>query len=341
VVSLALCVDAASGDTPARWNGAPAAGPCERAPAAPAWLDRMQAGLYRRMCLTAARFDGLFGSARFDDEYEATHGSVALGALWSERERMDAAFRFRLRARLPQLSERFDAFIGRDDPEEHATDDRDDLDALPRQFGHEDDDAVLLGLGYRRPARGGGRFDADIGTSLGSSGGPYVKGRYRLVLPFFRRNVLRLRETLFWQESKGAGTTTRIDLERLLGDRLLARWTGSATVAESTRGVRWFSSATLYQNLGQGRALAYQADLSGESRHAVPVASYGLRIVFRRRILREWLFLELRSSIAWPRDTRLEPRARDLGAGATVEFWFGGHETAGMTRAISAHARRE
>ena len=87
--------------------------------------------------------------------------------------------------------------------------------------------------------------------------------------------------------------------------------------------MEWLSSVTLYQNLGHGRALAYQAGASGESDGEVPLKDYGLRLIFRRQIFREWLILELRSSITWPRETLLETRERNLGVGAAVEMQFG------------------
>lgn len=298
-------------------------GLCTDKPGGPAWLDRMQAGLYRTMCLSAARFDGFFGNARFDDEYQATYGSIVVGALWDERDQWDPSLRFKVRLRLPQLSERFNAFIGRVDPEEQVTELRDDFDSLPRQFGRRDDDAVLFGLGYSQPGRGGGYFDSDIGVKLDFPMDPYVKGRYRLALPFLQRNMLRLRETIFWQDSEGLGTTTRVDLERLLAEQWLVRWTGSGTLTENTEGIRWFSNATLYQNLGSNRALAYQAGISGESDRDVAVADYGLRVIYRQRIHREWLFLELRSSLTWPRETPLEHREPNWGAGVGLELLFG------------------
>ena len=289
-----------------------------------AWIDRMHAGLYRTICLSAAGFDGFFGNARFDDEYQATHGSVAVGTLWDQRDHWDPSIRFRAQVRMPQISERFSAFVGRVNPDEYVTDLRDDFDTLPRQFAGEDDDAVLLGLGYRQPGRGGGHFDASVGVKLDWPLDPYAKGTYRLALPFLKRNILRLQETIFWQESEGRfGATTRIDLERLLGEAFLVRWTASGAFTQETEGVRWFSSLTLYQNLGNGRAFAYQGAISGESDQEVPTADYGLRVIYRRRIHLEWLFLELRSSIAWPRDTLLKPREADWGAGVALEMLFG------------------
>ena len=302
-------------------NDAP--GLCEDKPGGPAWLDRMQSRLYRTMCLSAARFDGFFGNESFDAEYQATNGSLSIGTVWDQRNHWDPSVRFRLRARLPQLNKRFNAFIGRSDFEEEVTGSRDDFDSLPRQFGRQSDDAVLLGLGYSQPGRGGGYFDAGIGAKLAFPMDPYVKGRYRLALPFFERNVLRLSETLFWQDSEGFGATTRWDLERLLSEKFLARWTSSGTLSQKSDGIRWFSTTTLYHNLGGGRALAYQAGISGESRRDVPIIDYGLQLIFRKSIFKEWLFLELRSSITWPRETLIERRERNLGVGVALEMQFG------------------
>ena len=284
----------------------------------------MQAALYRSMCSTAVWFDGFFGSARFDDEYQATHGSLAVGALWDERDHWDPSVRFRINMELPQISDRFNAFVGRVDPDEFVTEQRDDFDTLPRQFGREVDDELLFGLGYSQPRRRGGRFDFSVGTQLASPKDVYVKGTYRIAVPLLARNLLRLRETIFWEESENLGATTRFDLERLFTDDLLARWTGSATFTQETEGVRWFSQVTLFQNLRDGRALSYQVGITGESDSEVSITDYGLRVIYRRNIFnRDWLFLELRSSVTWPRENLLERRESSMGAGVALEMTFG------------------
>lgn len=297
---------------------------CRDKPQGPAWIDRMHGALYKSMCFTAVWFDGFFGSARFDDEYQSTHGSLAVGALWNERDQWDPSVRFRLQMTLPQMSDRFSAFIGKVDPDEFVTERRDDFDTLPRQFGREVDDDVLFGLGYRQPGQRGGYFDAGVGTSLGAPDEPYVKGAYRIAVPLLKRNLLRLRETVFWESSEGPGATTRFDLERLISDDFLARWTGLATVTRETEGVRWLTNVTLFQNLGVGRAISYQVGMTAESGREVAITDYGLRVIFRRTIFdRDWLFLELRSNLTWPRENVLQSRDRVWGAGAAVEMMFG------------------
>jgi len=297
---------------------------CHDKPPGLAWIDRMQEAFYRTMCSSAVWFDGFFGNARFDDEYQATHGSVSLGALWDERDHWDPSVRFRVQMNLPQMSDRYSAFIGKVDPDEFVTEQRDDFDTLPRQFGRESDDDVLIGLGYRQPGSRGGRFDAGVGVSLGSSLLPYAKATYRIAVPLLARNLLRLRETVFWEDSERLGATTRFDFDRLVSDDFLARWTGSATFTQETEGVRWFSHVTLYQNLHDGRAISYQAAITAESDRDVSITDYGLRVIYRRTIFdREWLFLELRTGVAWPRESLLERRESVWGAGVAVEMMFG------------------
>ena len=109
----------------------------------------------------------------------------------------------------------------------------------------------------------------------------------------------------------------------MLADDFLVRWTGSGTFSQETEGVRWYSTATLYQRLGNGRAMAYQAAISGETDRDVEIVDYGARVIFRRQIYREWLFLELRTSLTWPRDSLLEDREPNWGAGAAIEMQFG------------------
>lgn len=303
---------------------ADAAEVCQDKPQGPAWIDRMHGALYKSMCYTTVWFDGFFGNARFDDEYQATHGSLATGVLWDERDQWDPSVRFRVQMTLPQMSDRFSAFIGKVDPDEYVTEQRDDFDTLPRQFGREIDDEVLIGLGYRQPGRRGGYFDAGVGTSLDAPDEPYVKGSYRIAVPILEHNLLRLRETVFWEGNEGLGATTRFDLERLISDDFLARWTGSATVTQETEGVRWLSHVTLFQNLGVGRAISYQVGITAESERDVPITDYGLRVIYRRTIFdRDWLFLELRSNLTWPRESSLERRQSVWGAGAAIEMMFG------------------
>ena len=57
------------------------------------------------------------------------------------------------------------------------------------------------------------------------------------------------RETVFWQNSEGFGTTTRTYLDRAISDTLLLRWANLGKYTEETIGLEWYTQLTLFQSL--------------------------------------------------------------------------------------------
>lgn len=287
-----------------------------------AWLDRLHKNLFRFTCSSATWFDGLFGNRRYDEEYRATHGSVLVGVRWDERDRFDQLFRFKVRLYLPQLNESLHAFIGRSDREDFIAESQSDLYMLPEQFNRRDDD-VFVGFGYKEPMRKRGSFDADVGVRLRFPMDPYVKGSYRFVRPIGERDLLRLRETVFWQKSERLGTTGLIEWDRILAQDYLLRWTNSGTFSQNTEGVRWYSTLTLYQLLSDERAFAYELGANGSTDREVPLTDYGAAVIYRQRIWRDWLLIELRAGVDWPREELAEERRANLNAGLAFEMRYG------------------
>jgi len=289
----------------------------------PAWVDRMRLRLSQAACASSAWFDGFFGTERRYEDYRATYGSVSLGTLWDERDGFDPRLRFRIRLQLPQADERLNAFIGRVDREEFVTGREEEFDALPSRFGQEDEDELLLGLGWSSPDRRGSWFDSDVGVKIALPLDPYVRGSWKLVHDFSKSTLLRLRESAFWRNTEGFGVTSRADLDYVLEPGLLSRWTAVATYSEESLGVDWYTTLTLFQSIDEIRAFAYQVSYSGETDREVPIKDWGVQLIYRQRISREWLFVELRSSVTWPKDEPQEPREPNWGVGIAIEMLFG------------------
>lgn len=290
-----------------------------------AWIDRLHSNLFRLTCSTASWFDGLFGDRRYDQEYRATNGKLTVGSLWSERDGFNKILRFHARLYLPQLSKRFHAFIGRVDPQEFISESKQEVYGLPSAFGRNLDDSTLLGLGYSEPLTKNGSFDADTGVHLQFPLDPYVRGSYRFARPVGARNLFRLRETVFWENTEKLGTTTRLDWDRVITDNHLLRWTGSGTFSERTQGMRWYSTLTLYQvlSLPKQRALAYELAASGSTDAPEPLGDYGATIIYRQSIWRDWLMLEARAGVDWPRDVPSAPRTPNPNGGLAFELRYG------------------
>ena len=297
------------------------------------WIDTIPEKLYTLTCSPVSWVDGLFGNDRFDDEYQNTHGHLTLGGLWDQQSGFRRVTRAKVRVYAPQISERFNAFIGRIDDDDFFL--RDETSSseqtassqpstvpTPEAFDRNIDDSTLLGLGYNEPLKKRGSFDADVGVRVRFPIDPYVRGSYRYALPLGERDLLRFRETIFWQDTEGFGTTTRLDWDRVLTDNFFTRLSGSGTFSQNTIGMRWYSTFTLYQVMRHKRALAYELKSYGATDSEVPLQNYGATVIYRRSAWRDWLWVEVRTGIDWPRYVMAEKRTSNLNAGLTFEIRY-------------------
>jgi hypothetical protein len=287
-------------------------------------LERVRRNLTLTACASSAWLDSLFGDQIRYDEYRATNGSVSAGALWSRYDGFDPRLRFRVRLQLPQWNEGLAAFAGRVGEENFISDTESDFEALPtRQFGTLEDDSILLGLGYSNPHRTGNDFDVGVGVRLDLPLDPYVRARYEVVRAFADHYVFNAREAVFWQNSEGFGTTTRINIDRAINERLLLRWGNVGKYTEETNGLEWYSQLTLFQRVNDRMGFAWQGQIEGQTDNSVPLTRYAARLIVRRQMTPEWLFLELRAGVGWPRFKLDEARVASPELGVAFEMQFG------------------
>jgi hypothetical protein len=152
---------------------------------------------------------------------------------------------------------------------------------------------------------------------------PYAKATYRHNFIFDDATALRARQTVFWRDSRGFGETTEIDFDRLVTPRLLIRFDNTATLAEDEERIEWASALIAFQSLGARRAISYSGFVTGIANTDVPVRDFGFELRYRRQTFRKWLFLELRSSLTWPKETLEEEREINPGVGIGFEMYFG------------------
>lgn len=288
-------------------------------------IDRAHDGMFRAVWRSAMRVDRWFGSEESEAAYLKTSGSIAPSLLWDEYDGFQPRLRFQVDVPLPQLNERFHAFIGRVNRDEYVTESEPGSGAIAQQYGPTEDDDTLFGIRYRDPTDGG-HWDADAGLRLRSPLDPFVKGSYRFMKGSSDTTLYSFRETLFWQNSEKFGVTSRVDIEKIIRDLWLVRWTGSATISERTEGVRGYSSLTALRGLPNRRAIAGELFIQGEMDDDVPLRNYGMKLAYRRSIMRSWLVLESRVSLTFPKEYTWQEREPTFGVGIGVEMFFGTDE---------------
>ncbi|HEV8580881.1 MAG TPA: hypothetical protein VGX68_17585 [Thermoanaerobaculia bacterium] len=297
---------------------------CRQAPPAEGELiEETRQVLEETFCGATLWFDGLFGGEADVRSARQTSGRVELSTLYTEFEGIDVKGRLRLRYDLPNLERRVNIFLGRDDRDEFVEDRREGFAVRSSVFGLETQEKWLAGLGYSPPGRWASKVDFRVGARVKSSPEVFAQTRYRRNVFVGSREVWRFRETVFWENREGFGSTTSLDFDHVLRRDLLLRWGNVGTFSESTEGVTWRSAALAYHNLRQYRAVAGELFVRGATRAEVKLQEYGTRAIYRQPVGKPYLFGELVVGYTWPRFERDEPREGSAMIGLGIELLFG------------------
>jgi hypothetical protein len=207
---------------------------CDQQPAQDKVPEKMQSGVHEFSCRAVRWIDGWFGDSR-DFEEESVGGKLSLGMSWNQFEGGKAKARYRVRSDLPNFNSRWDAFFGRVEEESFVNDTETQQESAFRDgIAGADDPEWLLGLGY--DDRGGSKngWDYSVGLRLRTPIRTYIKARYRKERQMGPNVEVRFRQTFFWRDGTGFGTTSHIDTARVLSSDNLLRWELVGTYSEST-----------------------------------------------------------------------------------------------------------
>jgi hypothetical protein len=286
-------------------------------------LDETRRLLEETFCGANLWFDGLFGGEPDVENARNVSGRVELSTLYTEFDGLDVKPRLRLRYNLPSLERRVNVFLGRDDRDELVEDRQEGFAIRSAAFGLETEEQWLAGLGYSPPGRWGSKLDFRVGGRLKTAPEVFAQARYRHNLFQGISNVWRLRETVFWENREGFGSTTNLDFDHVLSRNLLLRWGNVGTVSESTEGMTWRSASVAYYNLHRQRALALEVFLRGATQADVKLSEYGTRAIYRQPVGKPYLFGDLIVGYTWPREQRDQPREGSTMVGLGLELLFG------------------
>ncbi len=298
--------------------------PCRATGEKGQWIDAVQRGTEGAVCRIALWFDGLFGDDRAVQERDGVFGWMLLSVRREQGRSIDPGVRFRAKAPFPMLERRLSLLVGRAHEDDLVRDDRDAFSALPQAFREAGDQDWLLGLGWS-PIKGDKhKLGFDGGAKIGRGLDPYVKAYYRSRWFVGDKSLVRTRPVIYWRDGEdGFGASTAIDFDRILGDRFLTRLGVSGVHDRSTQGIEWRPSITLFQGLRAGQAIGYQISAFAETDAPVAVERYTALAIYRRRIGREWLYLDLRPGISRVRETPEQARRSALELTVGVELRFG------------------
>jgi len=163
------------------------------------------------------------------------------------------------------------------------------------------------GAGVRREIK-----SEDERWYLGTDGGlkfaglntsPFVRARGSYAA-LFEQWHMKAAETVFWFNSTGVGETTQVDFERRINEPNLFRATTSATWLNNRQSFDLRQDLAIYQKVDERTAMLYQASVIGTSDASAQshVTDYVLLMLYRHRLHREWMYLEISPQLHFPQE---------------------------------------
>lgn len=246
--------------------------------------------------------DRFFGDDRIEDDVSGTRVRLALGVDWNRAEGPSLLTRFRARLDLPKTVRRLqlivDSFSETDELLERVP-----IDDALRESKPD------TGVRYIFRDEGPVRLSADAGARLGGNPQTFGRLRARLVVPMDPWEF-RLIQTAQWYSQDGLGLVTEGRWSRRLGDNWLFRVASRLGWYAERDGVTPSQSFT-WLRVGRGgwghriAASAEWPDVPGGER-----ASYRLVYGHRRRVFRDWLFIEAAPGVDFSEVRDYEPNPR-------------------------------
>jgi hypothetical protein len=287
-------------------------------------VDRTQQSVYEVVNASSMWFDSFFGTPGNDAGQNVRQGSVRLGTQWDERDGVKLRARFKARLPLPAMRERGRLILGRGDADDFVDGtSTGTADSLPNQFNDFEDDDWLLGVGYSKGGSLSRGFDLGVGLKVATPLEPYVRVTYRWNHAFNDAWLWQLRPRVFYQSQRGQGGSLNSILDYAVNSAWLLRSWIILSAEDEIAGMGWENNLIAYQSLTNKTALSYSIYAAGQTEDEVTLHDYGFELRFRRRIAREYLFLELSTGISWPRYLVEERRESNFGFGIEFEMQFG------------------
>lgn len=289
------------------------------------FVDELRSQSHTRLCNTAGWLDGLFGDKyRFNGE--DFRGKISLGFRQDEFDGFEPRLRVRIKTDLPNVSQRFSAFLGRVEEDSYISNtevDKDRLNNVGLRSTNDDESEWLFGLGYRNPNKDSNGFDYSIGAKLSSGLSPYAKVAHRYLFKSGNKHYWRTTQTGFWRRQEGFGVSSRLDYTYILGDRDIMEWDTNVKYTREAKQWEWISSTVWHHEFTRTTGISSRMYVRGEEENPVSVPEYGITFTYVRPFLRDWMTIETGVNFRWEKEKEEDRYENAIRLGVQIEMQLG------------------
>ena len=270
-------------------------------------LDKSRDYLSQGFLNLSTRIDSFFGEERIFDESRKNFLRVYSNLTFQKSRGIDFNVQVQAKVILPALERRLHLLIESDDTPPGAVDQTNTIQTLSGAPPLDTPKGFRAGMQMQ--------FADTPHWNISTDGGIRIHGF--LPDPFVRERIIRTQDTELWEfrlthsgywfAKTGAGAVLQFDADRRLQENRLFRSRSVATWSDHDQEYAFEQSFFLFQPINVDNALAYQLSLFGFSQPNTHIDSYDISVKWRRRLHREWLYMEIQPLLSWPRDRNFRP----------------------------------
>jgi len=284
------------------------------------WVDTHKEYVDTRIEKATLWVDGFFNDPNY--EAEAAYSQIRLRPEYYYRKEQGSKgkFRFRARINLPNLGRRASLIAGAEDED---------------SFDDSADDSSTDGvLGLQFFMKESSRWNTSFTAGMKFNDFAFFLGpRFRFRDTVGEKGSYRFTQTIRWQTNNYWQFNSRLDLNRLISDRLYfrqtfdGRWRGEEA---DEKGYRTRVSSYVTQNLTPASGIQYEFSTIFHTEPDTHVYKYVVQLRYRKQTSREWLYYEIVPLISFDKeyDYKFNPGIRlrlefFFGKSAARQFWRG------------------
>jgi len=262
------------------------------------FLDQTQSLASDSANALANRLDRFFGVQRSD--IEAAYSALRFTTIqsWNDIDGYETGVRLRGKVHLPRINERISLIFSEEDGDgtnyfsQNAA-------SISQQ------ETTRMNLEVNLTEESAHRLFFRFGVRSGLKG--RVSMRYRYEPDSDTSTENRFTQSLYFKDGKGFGSFSRYQVDHVISNDALLRWTNDLRFEETYTGAQYTTSLEYLQARSEATALSWYGRVNGETSPDY-IVSYDLGLRLRKNIYRKWLFVELEPGFTWRKEKFDLPR---------------------------------
>ena len=268
-------------------------------------FDVLHGWTSKKLLTTATWLDSFFGDQRYLAEYNQSYIRVRYNVFLEQESPWLHRADLQIRVVLPQLKERTHLEIA-GTPKETTSLNVTQAPAATDKFENPGDQNVTTAVSQQIKQTDRVHFIMRAGLQWHKGGPVVILGpRFRMLFPLDHWN-LRFIEEVILRNDNGWTAKTTFDLERPLPHNLFFRATNDWFQADHQGGFIYDFVFNLAQPLSAKKVLEYEWVNIFQTQPVNALTEIDLRLRYRQRIWRDWLYLEVTPQYRFPRDRSFE-----------------------------------